>query len=275
VSVPPGPDHDALVRELLDELGGLEREAIDGWSALDPGEQGRLERLDVELLGMLPQALEPVLPSAASRAALLEAARRQAGRAVGALPRTTAPVPGSRWTLALAAGLAAAALGVAGLLSVRLRDQSAALAQLEAEVGLLRQQTAALAASERSARDQLALVGAPGTAVCSLRQREASPLGGEPSGVLYVAADHQHWYIALHGLRPCPQGRVYQLWFQSEGGWHSAGTFRVEADRAIELSSPTMPEGTRAVRVTLEAPGGAAFPAGPEILFGEQPMTVL
>ncbi len=265
------PDQDALVAGVLDELVGAEREAIDRWSELDAGERRRIERLDLEVLGSLARALPPAFPRLEARAALLAAAADE-----GASPRRrVAPQADSRWWLPLAAALAALALGAAGFLWARLQDQRETLLALQAEVGELRTQTTRLAARERDAREQLALVGSPGVAVCPLRQRAASPLGGAPFGVLYVGADHQHWYLALHGLLPCPEGRVYQVWFVAPEGTVSAGTFRPEAGAAVELSSATMPEGTRAVRVTLEAPGGAPAPSGPEILFGDQPIQLL
>lgn len=265
------PDQDALVAGVLAELVGEEREAIDRWSELDPAERRRIERLDVEVLASLARALWPARPRLGARAALLAAAASE-----GRSPRRrVAPQVGSRGWLPLAATLAALALGAAGFLWPRLENQRETLLALQAEVEELRAQTTRLAARERDARQQLALVGSPGVAVCPLRQRAVSPLGGAPSGVLYVAADHQHWYLALHGLLPCPEGRVYQLWFVAPEGAVSAGTFRPEAGAAVELSSATMPVGTRAVRITLEASGGAPAPSGPEILFGDQPMQLL
>ncbi len=275
MSAPPAEDHDALVRRLLDELEGAERETVDRWSDLDAGERRRLERLDVEVLGSLARSLPLERPRADSRSALLAAVSAAPVVDLGSRRRLAAPAAGPRWLLPLAAALTAVALGVAGLLWTRAGGQGEQLAALEAVVGVLRERTAGLAGREREARAQLALVGSPGVSVCPLRRRAASPLGGEPFGVLYVAADHQHWYLAVHGLVPCPEGRVYQVWFVAPAGPVSAGTFSPESGAVVELSSPTMPEGTRAVRITLEPEGGVAVPSGPEILFGDEPMQIL
>ena len=130
---------------------------------------------------------------------------------------------------------------------------------------------ALLAAREESsaARDQLAFVTQPGVEVCPLRPRAA--VEGDPYGVLYVAPDHQHWYLALRGLEPQPEGQAYQLWFVVEDGAVSAGTFTVEGDQ-VELGSESMPEGTRGVMVTLEDASGSERPSGPEVLFGDEVM---
>lgn len=87
--------------------------------------------------------------------------------------------------------------------------------------------------------------------------------------MLYVAADHQHWYLALHGLQPSQAGRRYQLWFLSDRGPVSAGLFDAAAGAPVGLSSETMPSGTRAVSVTLELATGSRTPTGPQVLYGE------
>ncbi len=265
-------DHDALVREVLDELAGAEREAIDRWGELDPGERRLVERLDLEVLASLARALPVERPLAGGRVELLARVATSAARSDRDARRPRAAEP--RWLLPLAAALAAAAVGLAGLLGIRLHGQGEALAALEAEVEQMREQASQLAARERKGREQLELVGAPGVEVCPLRPRQPSPIGGEPSGVLFVAADHQHWYLALHGLVPSPAGHVYQVWFVAPEGAVSAGILRHEVGVPFELSSPTMPPGTSAVRVTLEPLGGAAAPNGPEILFGDQPIQI-
>ncbi len=268
-------DQEALVAAVLAELGGPEREAIDRWSELTAAERQRLEREDLELVGLLPQALVALPPGAASREALLAAVERaQAAPWPPVLAARREPAGTPRWLLPLAAGLAVAALGLAGFLLARLESQRSQLARLEAEVVTLRSQTAALAARERETRSQLALVASPGVEVCALRPRRAAAGERRPFGVLYLAADHQHWYLALHDLEALPEGSVYQLWFDSADGPVSAGTFRPEPGAPVELSSETMPGGTWATRVTIEVAGGAQRPSGREVLYGDQLMKI-
>lgn len=271
-----GPSHEELVRELLGELEGDERESIDAPSRLDAEARQRLYRLDVELLGSLPFALEPVAPRPGLEAELLAATAADAGGDLVPIDR-----PGPRgatshrgWLLPLAATLAAASLGLAGLLFAQLQGQKRIVADLQVQLEAVRGSVARAAAIEADmaeAKRQLALVGTRGVEVCALRPREADAgsAGEGPWGVLYVAPDHQHWYLAVRGLEPSPEGHAYQLWFVADGRPVSAGTFSVEPGGPVELSSETMPAGTSAVLVTLEAIGGAAEPQGPEVLFGD------
>lgn len=284
MSASRGAEHEELVRELLDELEGDERESIDAPSRLDAEARQRLRRLDVELLGSLALALEPVEPRPGLETELLAAAVGGGGD-VEPIERpareVTAPLHG--WMLPLAATLAAAGLGLAGLFFGQLQGQKRVAADLRAQLEAVRGVAARTAAMEEDmaeAKRQLAVVGARGVEVCALRPRvaaEEASAGEAPWGVLYVAPDHQHWYLAVHGLEPSPAGHAYQLWFVADGQPVSAGTFSVVPGGPVELSSETMPAGTSAVVVTLEASGGAAEPQGPEVLFGDaaQAMRVL
>ena len=85
-------------------------------------------------------------------------------------------------------------------------------------------------------------------------------------GVLFVAADHQHWYMTLRGLQPAAAGQAYKLWFVADTGAVSAGSFTAQPGAPIELSSQHMPAGTKGVMVTLEDDAQAPAPSGPEIL---------
>jgi hypothetical protein len=84
--------------------------------------------------------------------------------------------------------------------------------------------------------------------------------------VLFVASDHQHWYLCLHGVEPAPAGKMYKLWFMAEGGPVSGGVFTARPGEPVELSSKEMPAGIKAVKVTLEADPQTPKPAGPEVL---------
>ncbi|MEZ5332232.1 MAG: anti-sigma factor [Thermoanaerobaculia bacterium] len=264
-----------LIVELLGQLEGEERESIDALAALDPAERERLLRLDAELLGSLALALEPAAPRPGAREELLAAA--VTGRQATVAPfvaRGGTASPRAGWSLPLAATLAALGLGLAGLFFGQLQSEKRTVAQLEAQLAQARVSSGEVAAMRedmREAKRQLALVGTRGVEVCTLRPREAADAAQEegPWGVLYVAPDHQHWYLAVRGLEPSPDGHAYQLWFMAEGRAVSGGTFSVEAGGPVELSSESMPDGTSAVMVTLEREDGPAEPNGPEILFGD------
>ena len=262
---------------------GVARHQLEG----DPAARA-LGQLYIEALGMLPYALEPVPPPAELKDRLLAALAGDETQDVGpvappvaASARRAAPSSAlsgefllprrRRWPLRLAASLAVVALGAAAWLFFVLQDREAALARLRAEVRELQSRTDELAAARvegRAAASNFALVTSPTVEFCALRPTPGAP---QPlaRGMLYVAADHQHWYLALHGLPAPPAGRRYQLWFLADAGPVSAGLFDARPGVPVELSSETMPAGTRAVSVTLELATGSRAPTGPQVLYGE------
>ncbi len=117
--------------------------------------------------------------------------------------------------------------------------------------------------------EKFSLVTSPAVLVSPMRPvtRPGQP-AAQPGarGVLFVAADHQHWYMTLRGLQPVAAGQAYKLWFVADTGAVSAGSFSAQPGAPIELSSQHMPAGTKGVMVTLEADAQAPAPSGPEIL---------
>jgi hypothetical protein len=196
--------------------------------------------------------------------------------------RSPSPRP-RRWAWPAVAALAAAVIGL-GAFSLGLwrelgqaREQllrqaadrqalAGRLAELEREGSL-----AAVARDELAAtREQLALVTAPTTEVCPLRPPARQPVAPQARGLLYVAADHQHWYLRAQGLEAPGEGRVYHLWFVVGERPVSAGDFELAGDEAT-MTSPTMPEGTSAALVTVEAAAGVGDrPSGPVVLYGSE-----
>lgn len=188
------------------------------------------------------------------------------------------------WLQALAAGLALCVLGlgwVAASQRTALGAQVDRVDRLEAELRAAQAETAlaAVAPEEFEAmRSRFALLSDLGTEICALKP----PTGTEAPqpaarGLMFVAADHQHWYIKAEGLAPVAAGQTYQLWFvvSDEAPPVSAGTFTVEPEREIELGSPQMPVGTKAVVVTVEPEGGTEEPTGPVVLYGDEVMQLL
>lgn len=265
----------AVAAEICDGVRGL----LDGWAAL-------------------PIALEPSSPSAATRERLLAHVRAEgAQRAPQPLDPSATPTPArapgrgegrrgarpasrfdraSPWLLPLAATLVVALLAVSAGLWARLDEQNRRMARLTQRVEEL---SAAPATSTVQARldameEHLRVVSTPGVEVCPLRLRAAEVTHSAARGILYVAPDHQHWYLALSGLRPAPEGRSYHLWFFVDGRPVSAGAFEARSGEIIRLGSDTMPEGTQAVGITLEPRKEMERPSGEPILFGDEVMRV-
>ncbi len=180
----------------------------------------------------------------------------------------------ARWPLALAASLALLFAGLSGWLYTQLgqqRDTIDALGrQLDREqsrVDSAVRQARQATADALSLQEKFALVTSPAVEASPMRPPGASPLQPAARGVLFVAADHQHWYLCLHGVAPAPAGQTYKLWFVADpGNPVSGGTFTARPGAPVELSSKQMPAGTKAVMVTLEADPKAEKPAGPEVL---------
>lgn len=185
-------------------------------------------------------------------------------------PPRAAVRPGSRWPLALAAALALLFLGLAAWLYTGLVQQEETIARLTREMETQRRRADQTAAEMERAREQLAqvrerfsVVTSPAVEVSPLR-----PMGPQPDarGILFVAADHQHWYLSLQGLAPAAPGQVYKLWFEADQGTVPAGSFTAEPGAPVELSSEQMPAGTRGAMVTLENDPQAPTPGGPVVL---------
>jgi hypothetical protein len=178
-----------------------------------------------------------------------------------------------RWPLALAASLALLLLGLSGYLYSRSLEDRATLARLGRELTRERSQAAQASAQASrlesyslNLREKMALVTSPTVAVSALRPMGRPPLQPAARGLLFVAADHQHWYLSLQGLQPVEGGRLYKLWFMADQGPVDAGSFTVLPGAPIEMSSKEMPAGTRTAVITLETDPGSRTPSGPEVL---------
>ena len=181
-----------------------------------------------------------------------------------------APPPRRSWPLALAASLVLVLGGLCGWLLQQRSAQQVTIETLRAELDGERRRAEQAVAEMNQVKQRMermrtnfSLVTAPAVTVSPLR-----PVG-EPSrakGMLFVAPDHQHWYLAVHDLPPAAPGRDYQLWWVADGGIFSGGTFDTRTGEKMELSSETMPANTRDVMITLEAEGGAQAPTGTQVL---------
>ena len=262
----------------------------------DGAEAETLTRLYHEVLGLMPFALAPAAPSPEVKRRLMArlAAPAPATAEAGEPAATPAPatvaarrgfapasrsrsasVPGRsgapRWLSALAAALILALLGTCGWLLQDLRERRDAIVRLAAQrdaalrhAGEVEAHLGRLTTQVSSMRDSFSVMTSPAVEVCNLRA--ATPEHADARGMLFVAADHQHWAMSLRGLRPPAGGKVYQLWFVADQGPVSAGTFAALPGAPVELGSDRMPAGTKAVRITLESSPGAPAPSGPDVL---------
>lgn len=176
--------------------------------------------------------------------------------------------------MALAASLILALGGLSGWLLLRQTRMEETIARLEGDLAAERRQgeqsTAGMAetrAEMERMREKLAMVTTPAVTVSPLR-----PVGEQTQGrgILYVAPDHQHWYLTVQDLPPAAPGRDYQLWWVTGQGNVPAMTFEARSGEKVELASETMPADTQGVMITLEPEGSVRSdtPAGLEILRG-------
>jgi hypothetical protein len=296
---------------LLTALAVLERDPSDppgggatGADTVHVEAVDTLTRLYHEALGLIPSSLPPMVPSpevkrrlmaaisAGGSVARLEGGDSAAGpaaalpfppaAAAGALVSGRGARSGSRPWLALAAALILALLGVSGWLFHGLAERDEAVARLtaqraealqrvsEAEARLQRTE-----AEAKSMRQSFSVVTSPAVEVCALRPSSPMPEVAGAHGILFVAADHQHWYMSLRGLRPAGAGKVYQLWFVGPQGPVSAGTFSGDPATPWELGSEHMPNDTKEIRITVEDGGGSPAPRGQEVLRNAELFRVL
>lgn len=271
-------------------LALMERDPLEAPEAGTGAEEG-VRRAYLELLGLLPYELEQTRPSPELKGRLwtaLEAGEGASGSPgapadeMAAAPSIAAASgapasPRSGWLLALAASLFLA-LGLCGWLFSELgqaRDQIAALRGRVETISVRQQELQAARERLVRAADTLTMVTTPGIEACVLRPVGSAPPQPVARGLLYIAADHQHWYLRLTGLDPAPRDHVYRVWFRTGAGPVPAGAFHTAGEGDVELDSPSMPSGTNAILVTLEPADDAAAPSGPTILMGDDVMTLL
>lgn len=256
-----------------------------------------LARLYTEVLGLIPYELEAAAPRPEVRSRLLsmitgDETQEMDPRPAPPPPAVPAPVqpapvprpvtsremPAARgmamsarrrsvWPMALAATLILALGALSGWLFLRQERMEETIARLETELATERREAEQSVTGMQTAMERMrvnfSLVTAPAVKVSPLRPVDQQ---SQARGILFVAADNQHWYLAVHDLPPAPPGRDYQLWWEAAEGTFSGGVFDPAAGEKMELYSETMPAGTRNVMITLEPDRGVARPTGPEVL---------
>jgi anti-sigma-K factor RskA len=284
--------------------------ALEGWIAPPPGAPRQdettemLSRLYIEVLGLIPYELAPVPPSSGAKDRLMAAVRGEplpaaAGPAEPAIPRMPppaliqeprpAPQPAApaiavrpsraRWPLALAAALALALLGLSAWLYSQVGAQRATIAGLQRRLSFERARSEGAVAKVRQLENEgFDLRQSLKLPVLVSSLRPVAPPGQPPlqpdaHGMLFVAADHQHWYLSLQGLQPAPEGQVYKLWFMADRPVGS-GSFTARPGEPVDLSSQQMPTGTKGAMITLERDPNAPAPTGPMILQAAPPAAI-
>lgn len=235
-----------------------------------------------EIFGLLALENEPLDPSTSVKRRLMNRIRGMDDARADAVAAIESPLPQPRasWILPLAAGLILVLLGVSGWQYRRMGRQSATIEGLAERLSTRNIEITDITETyedqlERM-QNQLALVTSKGVEVCELKPQVAEVAATGARGALFVASDHQHWYLRIDDLEPCPQGRTYQLWFVlADGTSVDGGILEVEHGVELEVTSDTMPEGTTAVHVTLEPAGGSAQPSGPMVLYGDESLQIL
>ncbi len=263
--VPGGTVDEIEERAMLEALEALDRDDVSVSSRA---------RAYLETLAALPTALEPVAPSEATRKALMDAVApglpsSESGRAES---RGGLPV----WATRIAAVLALVLLGVTGIQYSRLSTQKARIERQQAEILRLQEELSEILPAADRPPEWMA---ASGTELCALTPRRAAGgavVEGEDSkGWLFVRQDHQHWFVAVEGLAPAPEGHVYELWFRVDGEMVSGGAFEPDAEGRASLTSETMPSAVTGIGITLEPDNGDAVPSETMVLWGDEVMLVL
>lgn len=186
-----------------------------------------------------------------------------------------------RWPLALAASLALVFATVAAYFYSGLLTQGRTIESLNARVQSATQQQEELQRQVSQLRTQMAAMGSnmslvtePDVEVAAMRPAaDGMPVPPNAGGLLFIASDHQHWYLSVRGLEPQPQRR-YHLWFVADSGTQSGGYFDARPGTPMHLTSEHMPHDTREIVITLEEPG-AERPTGPPVLRASAPVKIL
>jgi anti-sigma-K factor RskA len=260
------------IRELaaVYALGALDGEDLARFEALleagDDEAAAALREFEASLVALAAESAEA--PPASVKAALMDGVgARGAARETVARPR---PSPPSRrtwwpviWAAAMAAGLAAIAVGLSVSVTYQRR-----LETLTREASALRGDLDRQRTELDRQRALVALVRDPATQIVALAGLEPAPsararmIWNVREGGLLVAA----------GLPSAPEGKTYQLWaIAGQSAPVSAGVFDVDARGTGSLQVSPLPgiDKVTVFAVTLEPAGGVPAPSGKMFLAGK------
>src|SRR6185312_6839785 len=173
-------------------------------AAVQGVEAGALPKIEDARDPAPPTLAEPIRLTSVPPAQPLRPASAPAPAPVRNVPPAGTVRP-ARWPLALAASLALLFAGIAVVLYLQLAQQRNTIDALGQQLDLERGRAASAIKQARqseadslSMRDKFALVTSPAVQASPMRPPAGSPLQPAARGVLFVASDHQHWYLCLH-----------------------------------------------------------------------------
>ncbi len=256
------PDEAAAVREHLD--GGCPRCTAELAVAR-------------AMLDLLPYALPAERPSPMAKARLMAMVRREtAETAPPRLGPVAAPTPRPfSWAYAAAASVAGALVGATltgmvvgrrhGVETAELRER---LARQEAQIDRQSEEMASLRRQIREATESIQLVSSPGVSVIDLA---GQPPLQDASARIFWDRRRAFWQVYAANLPPAGEGKTYQLWFITDKGKISAGTFDPAdtGEAALRISVPPAAGVIAAAAVTDEPAGGSPQPTGTILLLGK------
>ncbi|HVS16135.1 MAG TPA: anti-sigma factor [Thermoanaerobaculia bacterium] len=242
----------------------------------DPQQESRdTDRELVELVGLLAYAAEPEPVPAGAASSLVARLGLDVDRPLRFAPRAPKrPLEPrwARWALAASVFLVLGLGALSGALYERLEDQGQRLAELEQRFGWF-EQTASDHEVE-TLQASVRFLSSPEMRACSLEATSAD----QPSarGTVYMNPQAGRWMLVANDLAPAPPGELYRIWFITESGPVSGGSFRVEDGRGrIEIGAEQLPPGLRAVSITIEPAAQQEGPSGQQVLFGDETHQVI
>lgn len=194
-------------------------------------------------------------------------------RGPGNVSGTRSSGGGSRLLLVAAVLLSVVLSGLCGWLFRSLLAEREVAATLRAALDARQETELALASTQEELarlKRHLILATSPGVEVCPLKPHGQKPEQPDASGLLYLAPNGGGWLLAVNGLAPCERGRQYHVWFLAEEGMILGEIFGVKEKGRIEIAADQVPNGTRAVMITLEDELRPSEPTGPTVLFGDE-----
>ena len=263
---------DMAAAYVLDALDADEARAFEERLETDPALRAEV-RAQREALSALADAVPPTRAPASLKARIMDEARSvrpidsaqsEPGPTDSASAKPAAPdVPSRRpvlpWALAVAATVAALAVGISNR-------------QLSEQVDATRDRVADLQAAvveadlEVAQRDSLlaSLLGP------DIRTASLAATGSEPSARLFWNGTTGEVIVTAFGLPPAPEGRIYQLWGIGEGADPvSLGTFQTSADGTAVVRASAPPDAQFDVSAMTEEPvGGSPQPTMTPFLLG-------
>ena len=256
---------DLLALYALGALSDAERAQVDAYVADQPEAQAQLAEL-IRTASALPFAATPVEPPASLRDALMDRVHADARARSSSTAVRPTPSPVSRFVASPRGGLALQALaGVSVLIAIVMGIWALALS---AEVGRLRDETAALRRDLARQAEVIAQVSSPGVRVMAIAGTDRQPAA---RGQLFADPNARSALLVVAGLSPLAEGQVYQFWLIRGETPVSAGTFEVDerGQALLPVTSDKAVGSFDAMGVSIEPAGGSPQPTGDIVMLSQ------